>query len=164
MKTSKRVIISMGVVVLLALTAVSVWASPNRVGTVPVLPDEMSGMLSETINFGTGTVSVQASSSEGGILTVLKVADPVTVIGPLPEGWSLLLDEALEVTIVDGSTGTVKICVPQSPDMEDRSPTFHYWDSTANIWSAIPTEVTTGTPPMVCGTGTAEGKYALLGQ
>lgn len=164
MKKSTRLIISLAVVILLALTAVSVWASPNRVGTVPVLPDELSGMLSETINFGTGTVSVQASSSEGGTLTVLKVADPAIVIGPLPEGWVLLLDEALEVTIVDGTTSSVKICVPQGPDMESHSPTFHYWDSATSSWSAIPTEVTTGTPSMVCGTGSAEGKYALLGQ
>lgn len=164
MKTSNRLIISIVVIALLALTAVSVWASPNRVGTVPVLPDEMSGALAETINFGTGTVSVQASSSEGGTLTVLKIADPITVIGPLPEGWTLLLDEALEVTIVDGTTSEVKICVPQSPDMEGRSPTFHYWDSAIKSWSAIPTEITSGTPPMVCGTGKSEGKYALFGQ
>ncbi len=164
MKNSKRLIVTIIVVILLTLTAVSVWAAPGRVGTVPLLPDEVTGMLNESVSFGTGTVTVQASSSSGGTLVVQKVADPVTVVGALPTGWTLLLDEALEITIASGSTTSVQVCVPQSPNMENKNPTFHYWDAVNKVWNAIPTEITSGTPPLICGTGTAEGKYALLGQ
>ncbi len=164
MKISTRLIVSIIVVILLTATAISVWAAPARVGTVPVLPNEIVGGLTETINFGTGTVIVQAGASEGGTLTVQKVADPVTAIGDLPEDWVLLLDEALEITITDGSMSTSQICVPYSPDMEEREPTFHFWDTVNKIWTSIPTEITTGTPAMVCGTGSSEGKYALLGK
>jgi hypothetical protein len=164
MKTSKRAIAAVIVVIFLALTAVGVWAAPNRVGTVPVLPEEVSGMLSESINFGTGTITVQASTSDGGSLTVQKVADPVNAVGALPEGWVTLLDEALEITVIEGSMSTAQICVPYSPDMENKTPTFHFWDTVNKIWTSIPTEVTTGTPPLVCGTGSSEGKYVLLGK
>lgn len=164
MKKSTRLIISFIVVVLLAATAISVWAAPARIGTVPVLPNEITGGLTETINFGTGTVIVQAGASEGGTLTIQKVADPATAIGSLPDDWVLLLDEALEITITDGSMTKGQICVPYSPDMESREPTFHFWDTSNKTWTAIPTEITTDTPAMVCGTGSSEGKYALLGK
>jgi hypothetical protein len=164
MKNSKRLIVAVIVAILLTVTAVSVWAAPSRVGTVPVLPDEITGMLSESISFGTGTVTVQAGASEGGTLTILKVADPATSIGVFPDGWVTLLDEALEITVIDGTMSTAQICVPFSPDMENKSPTFYHWDAANKTWTAIPTEISTGTPSLVCGTGSSEGKYALLGK
>ena len=164
MKRSNRFLITVIVVILLSATAISVWAAPGRVGTVPILPETVSGSFAETINFGTGTASIQASTTTGGVVTIQKVNDLITAIGPLPEGWIPLLNEALEVMVTDGSAASVEICVPNSPDLADRSPVFHYWNKDNQTWSAIPTELKSGDPEMVCGTGSSEGKYALLGK
>jgi hypothetical protein len=164
MKKSTRLIIAVILVILLSITAVSVWAAPSRVGSVPFLESQFTALLTDTINFGTGTLSVEANTSEGGTMTVEKLDNPATLIGPPPDGWVFLLDQALDVKILNGSAGKVHICVPQSPDMENKTLVFHFWDAINKKWTAIQTTTTFGNPNLVCGTGTSGGQYALLGQ
>lgn len=164
MKKSTRLIVAIFLVVILSVTAIGVWAAPARVGTVPVLSENISAGLSEVVNIGTGTVSVQADASSGGSMNIEKITDPSTKIGLPPEGWVFLLDQALKITISNGLMNSVHICVPQAPDMVTKTTVFHYWKTENSTWTPIPTEVTGENPPMICGTGSAEGHYALLGK
>jgi hypothetical protein len=164
MKKSTRLIIAVILVILLSITAVSVWAAPSRVGSVPFLENIFTAVLTDTINFGTGTLSIEAKASDGGTMTVEKLDDPATLIGPAPDGWVFLLDQALDVKITNGSASTVRICVPQTPDMDNKTILFHFWDDTDKKWIGIQTTTTFGNPNLVCGTGTSGGQYALLGQ
>jgi hypothetical protein len=164
MKISKRLIVAVVLVGLLSVTAIGTWAAPGRQGTVPVVPQKTTAPLNETVNLGTSTVEVDATASAGGTLTVEKVADPATKIGEAPTGWEFLLDQALDISITGGTMTSVQVCVPQTPDMEAQTTTFHFWDAVKKVWVAIPTVVTTGTPALVCGSGSAEGQYALMGK
>ena len=164
MKKSTRLIVAVFLVVLLSITAISVWAAPSRVGSVPFLEDQVTALITDTINFGTGTLSVEANASPDSTMTVEKVDNPATLLGPAPEGWVFLLDQALDVKVSAGTVSSVRLCVPQTPDMENKTLLFHFWDTVEMKWAAIQTTTTIGTPNLVCGTGTSGGQYALLGQ
>lgn len=164
MKKSTRLIVAVILVILLSITAVSVWAAPSRVGSVPFLESLFTAKLTESINFGTGTLSVEADASTDGTMTVEKLDDPAALLGPAPDGWAFLLDQALDVKVSTGTVSTVRLCVPQTPDMENKTLLFHFWDTEAKKWMAIQTTTTLGNPNMVCGKGTSGGQYALLGQ
>ncbi len=164
MKKQTRLFFAILLVILLSIAAVSVWAAPDRVGTVPFLENEFTALLTETINFGTGTLSVEANASSDGTMTVEKLDDPATLLGTPPDGWAFMLDQALDVKITNGSISTVRICVPQTPDMEEKNVVFHFWDTNTMKWLAIQTTTTFGNPNLICGTGKSGGQYALLGQ
>lgn len=174
MKNSKRFLIAAILVVLLTVTAVSVWAAPSRQGTVPIVPTQSTVPLTETLNFGTGTVEVIATNSTSGTLTVKIVEDPTKTFGPPTAGWNFMPDQALEISISDSAETTIQICIPQTPDMEKKTMVFNYWDSFKKVWVPIPTVTTPGTPPTICGTSpvvtgqswynSVEGIFALLGK
>lgn len=164
MKKSTRLLVAVILVLLLSISAVSVWAAPSRVGSVPFLEDQFTALLTDTINFGTGTLSIQANASSDGTMTVEKLDNPATLLGPAPDGWVFLLDQVLDVKVSTGSVSTVRICVPQTPNMENKTILFHFWDATDKKWKAIQTTTTFGSPNLVCGTGKSGGQYALLGQ
>jgi hypothetical protein len=164
MKKSTRLFIAVILVILLSITAVSVWAAPSRVGSVPFLENQFTAKLTDSVNFGTGTVSVEANASSDGTMVVEKLDNPASLLGPAPDGWVFLLDQALDVKVTTGEVSTVHLCVPQTPNMENKTLLFHFWDTVDKKWKAIQTTTTFGNPNMVCGTGTSGGQYALLGQ
>jgi hypothetical protein len=164
MKRLTRLSIAIAIALLFAVVSVGVWASPGgRSGTVPTPVDAFGTCGSGAAkSFGTGTVNVTGSSC-----TVR-----VTRGGPFnqpPTGWNYLLSDVLEVKLVSGAVSQVEVCVPFNPDWKNKvageSINFFYWNTAKNAWIAIPTVIKNNeTPPVVCGTSTSVGFYALFGK
>ncbi len=168
MKNSKRLIVVVVVVALLAVTALSVWASPSRRGTVPVVAPVYNDPIpqqniSRTINFGTGTVEIEATNCTNGSLSLDKIADPATALGGF-YGGSFIPNEAVDVGVSGCAQKSLQVCVPQSPDMEGKTMAWNVWDEASKSWSPLPTSITGSNPTMICGSASGDGKFALLGK
>jgi hypothetical protein len=163
MKRSTRFFTAVAITLLAAVVAVGVWAGPSgRSGTVPTPPPDGIGCSGTANNFGTGTIKATGSSDctvsvrHGG------------AFGTLPLGWSLLAD-VLEVKAVSGTVSQLEVCMPFSPSWKGKvageSINFFYFNSAKSAWIAVPTVIKgNGVPPVVCGTSTSAGFYALLGK
>jgi len=164
MKKYTRLSIAVLFMLVVAVAAVRTWAAPGRQGTVPLLPLVTTVTLQETANFGTGTVSVDALTTPGSILTITKVENPASVTGAPPDGLKFLIDQILDISVSNGPFMSAQICVPQAPNLVNKTAAFHLWDAVKKVWVAVPTEEKSGTPPLICGTINSPGQYALIGK
>ncbi len=164
MKRLTRFFIAAAITLMFALLSVEVWASPSggRAGTVPTPIDGGGTCGTGPSSFGTGTVKVFGSNCK----VTIKRGSP---FNQPPAGWSYLLSDVLEVKIIDGAVSQVEVCVPFNPDWKNKvagaSINFFYWNVVKNAWIAIPTVIKNNeNPPVVCGTSTSAGFYALFGK
>jgi hypothetical protein len=166
MKRSTRLFIAIALTLLLVAVSVNVWAETGRKGTVPVPPRTYPGRCNTPIDFDLGTL---LGTGDACRLNVKLVKDPVKSFGPPLTGWSYLLPYAFDVKLVNGEMDSLEICVPLTPDWEDKvvgeTINWYRWDEETGEWVTIPTEIKTdSTPPMICGTSDQAGTFSLQGQ
>lgn len=162
MKRLTRLFIASAIALLVAVAAVGVWAGPIRPGTVPTPPPDGIGdcVGGGSMNFGTGTIKVAGDDCKVSV----QRGSP---FGAPPKGWSYLRAEVIEVKVLDGVVSQVEVCVPFNPDWKNKvagqSISFFYWNAVNKAWVAVPTVIKNNeTPPVVCGTSTSAGFYALF--
>lgn len=161
MKNSTRLLIAITLTLVMFVGAVSVWAGSARQGTVPIFPEEFTGVCGkdQTINFGTGTVTAL-----GACEILVTVPDPGES-GPLPKNRSRLFDH-VSVTVTSGTLESVKICVPLSPDWQEKKIAkgldWYVWAD--GKWTKVETSIEQGPPEVVCGSSESAGIFTLLGK
>jgi len=162
MRNSTRLLIAIALTLVMAVGAVSVWAGSARQGTVPIFPDEFAGSCSEseTINFGSGTVT-----GEGVCEMTVTVNSAPGEAGALPDGWTGLFDY-VSVTVTSGTAESIKVCTPLSPDWEDKEAgeTLNWFVWADEEWVEAETSIEQGSPDAVCGTSEVAGIFILLGK
>jgi hypothetical protein len=164
-----RFVVAGVLTVLLVGGGVNVWAGSLRRGTVPDVPIVTTGICNQVLNFATGIVKIEVTASDTCILTATLIKDPVTIIGKAPESWDYLFPDAVEVAVTGGTVTQVNVCIPFIPDWKNKkigeTINFYFWNKTEKAWVTIPTVIVdTATPPLICGTGTSTGYYALFGK
>ena len=165
MKRSVRLLIAVALTLLLVAVSASVWADFGRQGTVPIPPRNYPGSCNDVISFNLGYVYSEGAECR---LNVKLVKDPAKKVGPALTGWKYLFTHAIDVKLVQGEIDSVLVCVPLTPNWEDKvigeTINWYRWNEDTGEWEAITTTIQDGTPKMICGNSDEDGIFSLQGK
>lgn len=155
MKRNISIPIALTITVMFMVVGTTVWAGPNRQGTVPTLPDESDLVPGVTVTLGT----VEVTSTVNG--HVILIHDPSIEIGPAPEGLSFLSDAIVEEL---DKTGDITVCYPYPQAVKDKAGDIYKWNEDKEEW-VISNGTVSGDPAKICFTdkGVKSGSYTLIG-
>ena len=153
MKRATRLSLAVFVVVILALIATGVWASPKFQGTVPAVPEKNAGKCGDSIDMGTALFTPLPAECT---ISVVRVEKPV----PAPAGLAFAGD-AYQVT-VEPASALIEVVFAYPPDFAARNVKIYKLNEAANppVWVEVPGSVVTNGKISVTG---ISGIYALIG-
>jgi hypothetical protein len=159
MKKSTRLIVAIFLVVILSVTAIGVWAAPARVELfLSFLKISRQGYLKSLISV------LEPSPFKQMLLPGIMKSKKLLIHPPNglpPEGWVLCLIRRSRLPFqMVHELGTYLFPQARYGDKNDCLP---YWNP-ENSTGLHPDRSDRRESPMICGTGSAEGHYALLGK
>jgi hypothetical protein len=160
MKIASKLSIALILAFVLSIASLSVWAAPDRQGTVPV----QQGVIPVTGNTpaagGTFTVTILGGCAGKGNAT--RIAAPATEVGPAATGFSFLTDG---IKVVIDQACDIQICYPYPTEYETKNGGINKWASATQTWGLLVTTIS-GTPKQICviDNQVTDGTYALIGQ
>ena len=155
MNRTIRMSIALVVTFLLILSGVGVWAAPKLQGTVPPVPVTGEQTCPATIDMGTALFTCTA-----GVISMLRVGDPVGEYAPAPEGLAFVGDTFKATMMPDSEL--IKVCYAYPPEFADKDAKIYRLNDEANppVWVEVPgAEIGDGT---ICVTS-AMGVFSLIG-
>lgn len=158
MKHKIHLSIALTLAMVLSLVGLSVWAAPERQGTVPVVPDLIPITALIPVTGGTYQVELLCDCPYDGLVT--RIPDPEEEIGPAPENHKYLSDAA-EVEL-EGPCN-IEICYPYPSDYEKQKGQIYKWDMDQKEWKIRDTTIYDD-PQQICTIDyeTTGGQYALI--
>ena len=146
MKVTSKISIALVLALVFGITGISVWAAPNRQGTVPPQPLIIPVTGDDPISGGTFTVTLLNNCQATG--TISRIVDPSKEVGPAPAGLSFLTDGG---KVVLDKACDVRVCYPYPKEYEDKNGGIHQWDSVPNSWGLLESTIS-GDPKQICAT------------
>ncbi len=166
MKHSARLLFAIVVTAVLAATAIVVWASPLRQGTVPVPPVQLPVVLGTAQTIGTAQVTVTCVGATG---TIDRYTAPIQQVGPAPTGDSYSSDG---IGIKTDKVCDYKVCFPYPKTVADAGGKIFKWNSLTTTWNVVsstpgsnPISDIEGTnPQLICvvDKGVTSGTFSLI--
>jgi hypothetical protein len=160
MKIATKLSIAIALALVLSTVSLSVWAAPERQGTVI----QQAGVIPVTGNTpavgGTFIVTILGGCTGKGNVT--RIADPATKVGPAATGFSFLTDG---IKVVINQACDIQICYPYPQAYADKSGGINKWASATQTWGLLVTTIS-GNPKQICviDNQVTDGTYGLIGQ
>jgi hypothetical protein len=160
MQRTTRLSVAVFLVVILALIATGVWASPKFQGTVPAVPAIGGGKCSDTtrtVDMGTALFTPLEAVCN---IEVVKIDKPAEVYAPAPAG--LAFDGDTFKVTVDPATVLVEEVFAYPPDFAAKNVKIYKLNEAANppVWVEVPGAVVASGKISVKG---VSGIYTVLG-
>lgn len=132
MKLTSKLMIALALTLVLSLVSLTVWAAPERQGTVPLIP----------VTGGTIQTNLLCDCTEEA--TITRIEDPETEVGPAPTGFDFLSD-----TFDIDNVCEIEICYPYPEDYEEQKGQIYTWNTVAEEWEITDSYIY-GEPKQIC--------------